>query len=635
VSHVLYPYKEHPGTILVNPYPFETHLGKETVSRLRLKSFLRKALTRARQPEAGLTALFIVILSYLILYPLIEMVLRTFIWTERDIRVFRARGAEVGEATLFFWQEMFAGLNATDLFYAPLLNSLLTGGISAALAIAIGGILGWLVTRTDVPGKAWLKPVLTLPYIVPSFAIALAWESLFKSPRYGGVPGLLQAVTGIEPAGWVSHGPFPITVTLAIHYSPFAFLLACAAFASVNGEMEESAKLLGASRYTILRRITLPVIAPALLAAFILAFAKTIGTFSMPYLLGAPVQYHTISTRLYASLARGFDSLAYVMALVLIVITGVVLIISQRLLGPNAKRYQTIGGKGFRSQLTKLGPWRWPIFAGVVTFALITAIFPLGIVAYQTFMGVSGQYGLDNFTLHYWIGESNPKFASGEPGLIHNSRILGATWNTLRLSIFASLAVAAVGLLIGYITVRNRGRWSARVLDQISFVPFLFPGLALAAMYLSLFAVPRGPIPALYGTFALLVLICVVDRLPYGVRMGASAISQIGNELDEAAQLQGATWFQRFRRIILPLAFPGAVSAVMVCFVGLMRELSLFILLITPSTQVLMTLGLQYTSQNLEQFSNAIVLVVAAITVLGEVIIWRVTRTRMTQNSHG
>lgn len=116
--------------------------------------------------------------------------------------------------------------------------------------------------------------------------------------------------------------------------------------------MEGSATLLGASRFTLLRRITLPVIAPALLAAFILAFAKTIDTFSMPYLLGVPVQYHTIATRLYTSLARGFDSLAYVMALV---ITGAVLIFSQRLLGPNAKRYQAIGGKGFRSHLTKRG----------------------------------------------------------------------------------------------------------------------------------------------------------------------------------------------------------------------------------------------------------------------------------------
>ncbi len=618
---------------VVNPIPLEPAPSRPSAGPWRRTPFLNLALARLRSPDLILAAIFIVVLSYLVLYPLLELIVRSFTWTERDIRVFRVRGAEVGAPTLFFWREMFAGLNSTEWFYAPLWNSLLTGGISAALAIAIGSILAWLVTRTDLPGKVWLRPVLTLPYIVPSFAIALAWEALFKSPRYGGTPGLLQATFGIEPVAWISHGPFPITITLAIHYSPFAFLLASAAFASLDAEMEESAALLGASRYRILRRITLPVIAPALLAAFILSFAKTIGTFSMPYLLGVPVQYHTISTRLFASLARGFDALAYVMALVLIVITAVVLVVSQRLLGPNAKRYQTIGGKGFRSQVTKLGQWRWPVFGAVFMFVLITAIFPLALVAYQTVMGTSGQWGLDNVTLHYWIGGSDPKYASGEPGLIHNPRILGATWNTLKLAVLASLAVAAVGLLIGYITVRNRGRWSARVLDHLSFVPFLFPGLALAAMYLSLFAVPRGPIPALYGTFTLLVLICVVDRLPYGVRMGASAVAQIGTELEEAAQLQGASWFQRFRRIILPLAVPGAVSAVMVCFVGLMRELSLFILLITPSTQVLMTLGLQYTSQNLEQFSNAIVLVVAAITVIGEVIIWRLTR--MTQGGHG
>lgn len=598
-------------------------------------SRLRRAKERVLDPQFVLKAFFLILLSYLILYPLLELIWSTLVWTDRGIRVYRAENAEPGALTGFFWRETFLGLNADRFLYQPLINSLVTGGTAAVLAVLIGCTLAWLVTRTDLPGRHWLKPLLTLPYIVPSFAVALSWETLFKSPRYGGTPGLWEAVFGVEPAAWVTLGPFPIIVTLAIHYSPFAFLLAAGALASVNSEMEESASLLGASRFKVLWRITMPAVAPALLAAAILTFAKAVGTFAMPYLLGVPAQYHTIATRLYSSLALGFEALAYVLALVLIVITGTALFLSTRALGRNMRRFQTIGGKGFRAKPIELGRARWPLFGVVATFTFLTGLFPLGLLAYQTLMKVDGHYGLDNLTLHYWIGTSDPEFADGEPGLIHNPLILDATWNTLQLATMASVTAAVVGLVIGYLIVRNPGKWSSKLLEQLSFMPFLFPGLALAAMYLTLFAVPRGPIPALYGTFILLILICVIDRLPYGVRMGVSSVAQIGTELEEAAELQGASWLKRFRRIILPLAVPGVVSAVMVCFVGLMRELSLFILLITPSTHVLMTLGLQYTEQDLRQLSNAIVLVVAVLTILGELVVWRVGRSRVGRSGTG
>ena len=150
---------------------------------------------------------------------------------------------------------------------------------------------------------------------------------------------------------------------------------------------------------------------------------------------------------------------------------------------------------------------------GLVSFiALIAAVFPIALLGYQTLMLVDGRYGLDNLTLHYWIGESNPDIARGEPGVLHNDVILGATWNTLRLAFLASVLSSIIGLIIGYIVVRNRTNLISKILDQISFLPFLIPGIAFAAMYLGLFAVQRGPIPALYGTFALLVIISLVNR---------------------------------------------------------------------------------------------------------------------------
>ncbi len=186
-----------------------------------------------------------------------------------------------------------------------------------------------------------------------------------------------------------------------------------------------------------------------------------------------------------------------------------------------------------------------------------------------------------------------------------------------------------VGLVIGYIVVRGRGGWVAKLLDQISFAPFLFPAIAFAAMYLSLFAEARGPIPALYGTFTLLVLISVVNRLPYGVRTGAAAVTQIGRELEEAAEIQGASWMRRFREIILPLATSGLVAGMLVSFVGVMRELSLIILLITPSTRVLMTVGFRYAEEDQVQLGNALILLVTVLTLAGQYLVWRLGKGRL------
>ena len=244
-------------------------------------------------------------------------------------------------------------------------------------------------------------------------------------------------------------------------------------------------------------------------------------------------------------------------------------------------------------------------------------------------MLIDGFYGLENLTKHFWVGQSNPDIAFGEPGVLHNKIILGATWNTLKLAFISAIIASVIGLVIAYITVRRAHNPLARALDQIAFIPFLFPTIAFGAMYLTLFAEPVGPIPALYGTFTLLVIISVVSRLPYSVKTGVTAVTQIGQELEEAAELAGASWMVRFRRIIMPLSSSGVLSGMMVSFVGVMRELSLIVLLITPSTRVLMTVGFGYAEEGLTQLSNALVLIVAVLTIIGELLLMWIGKGKM------
>jgi iron(III) transport system permease protein len=595
-----------------------------------LQRLSRRIFRWVTTPQVILSLLILIILAYLIVVPLVNLTLTTLTWGEGDIRI--SPDAVPGEFTLAHWQRIILGNQADRLLFEPLGHTLLVGVVASGLAMALGGMLAWLVTRTDLPGREWLRTLLIIPYLLPSFALALAWTTLFKSPAVGGRPGVYEAVIGRSPPEWLSFGPVPISIVLAVHYFPFALLVISGALSTLDAQLEEGAELLGASRWTILRRITFPLVTPAFLSALALTFGRTVGNFATPALLGLPTRYYLLSTMIFSNIIMGLESNGFILALILTILASLTVYLNTRVLGA-AARFVTIGGKGFKANPVKLNKWRWPIFILMVLFVLMWILLPLGLLSYQTIMAFDGVYSLENFTLHYWIGQSDPKFAHGEPGVFRNDGILGSIWNSVRLAVMGAALGAIFGVIIGYIVVRSRNRKLANLIDQVSYLPFLVPGIAFGAMYLSQFAVQRGPVPALYGTFWLLVLAVMVKNLPYTTRTGSSAVVQIGRELEEAAELQGASWPMRFRRIVLPLASSGVISGMMITFITIMRELALIIILITPTTRVLMSMSYRYTEEGQVQLSNALVMVVITLTMLGELVVWRLGRGRFVAQS--
>ena len=591
------------------------------------------AKRQLRSPEFIISIILIIVLSYLVLVPLFNLAWRTFSWGPGDQRISSA--AVPGQFTIAHWDRVLFGRVSNKMVWQPLANTMVTGTIAAAAALLLGGTFAWLVVRSNIPGRRIMRTMLTLPYLIPAFAISLAWETMFKSPMAGGRPGLFHVLFGAPPPTWLSYGPVPIIIAMTIHFYPFAFILVSGALSSVDSQLEESAELQGAPRWTIMRRITFPMVLPAFLSAMVLTFGRTIGGFAIPYFLGGPVHYWTLSTMLFRNFALGLDVNGYVIAILLIVLASVLVYFNARMLGGSTRKFEIIGGKGFKASLASLGKWRWPIFAIVSAFILVAGVSPIALLGYQSVMLIDGQYGLSNLTLHYWTGPSNPAIAFGSPGLFRNPVVLGGAWNSIRFAVTASFIAALVGLIIGYIVVRRRRSWLSKLLNQLSFLPYLFPGIAFGAMYLSMFAVRHGPIPALYGTFTLIVLVAVIKRLPYTTRTGASAITQISQELEEAATLQGASWLKRLQRIVIPLATSGIVSGMMVTFVGLMRTLAPIILLITPSTRVLMTVAYRYAEDDITQLSNALVLLVTFITIIGELVVWRLGRGRLSRMREG
>jgi iron(III) transport system permease protein len=238
-------------------------------------------------------------------------------------------------------------------------------------------------------------------------------------------------------------------------------------------------------------------------------------------------------------------------------------------------------------------------------------------------MKSSGEYSLSNLTLQHWIGMSDPNFNDGLPGIFRNPQVYKAAWNSIRLAVVASLLTAILGVILGYSIVKGKNTWLAKVIEQVAFIPYVIPGIAFGAIYISMFARPVGPIPALYGTFALLVLVSVAKNLPFSSRTGVSSMLQVSRELEEAASIAGANAWRRFYRVIFPLTSGGFISGFLLTFISTMRELSLIILLVTPATQVLSSLTMRYTENGSEQQADAVVILLIALIMIGNLLVGR------------
>ncbi len=590
----------------------------------RIKNYFQNA-------QNLISVLAIAVLIYLVLFPLWEILTTTFQLQFRDALKL---GLPEGSFTFRYWIATFASKVSKAMFYKPLMNSMMISLCVSFFGILIGGILAWLVSRTDLPMKKFFSFILVVAYMVPSWSKALAWEVVFKNDRIGGYPGMFQSVFGISPPNWISYGFVPIVVTLSLHYFVFSFLLISSALASIGGDLEEMAEITGAKRTTILRRITFPLVLPAILSSFILTFSKALGSFGAPAFLGMKVNYYTLSTMIYSNIRNRLTTQAFTLGLVLLVVASFTVYLNQKAIGKR-KSFTTIGGKSTRTNLIKLKKLKPLITAAVLLFVILGVMMPLLVLVLQSVMLEPGVYSIDNMTLHFWIGKGNPAIAEGEAGIFHNPRIWSALGNTLKLVGVVSLIATVVGLLLGYIISRGRKKLSGRFIEQISFTPMLIPSIALSTIYLSMFSKPQLFMPVLYGTFALLVLISIVKYLPFAVRSGTSSMMQINTELEEAGKIEGASWLRIFRRLILPLAKGGVFSAFLLIFISGMKELALIMLLVTPKTATLTTLTYSYTESGFEQFSNAITTLIIFIIILVNYIARKVSKADISKGMGG
>ena len=283
-----------------------------------------------------------------------------------------------------------------------------------------------------------------------------------------------------------------------------------------------------------------------------------------------------------------------------------------------------LGGKGGQREPARLSiRTRIPATAIAWGVFLIAALGPFLVMLQSTLLREPGVFRLSNFSFDYWTG-----FA-GQPGVFTSPEILSALYNSVTIAGTAAVICGILGLTIGYTVVRLQGGWLASFLRQVSFLPYLMPGMAFAAAFLTLFAVPRGPVPALYGSISLLVLVMVVTYLPYASRSGISAMTQVGREPEEAAMVLGSGFFSRIFRIIGPLQRTALVTAIILPFISGMKELSLVVMLVTPGTEMLTTQSLRFLDYGFTQLANATILIIGVVVMLLVLLLQRITKSNL------
>jgi iron(III) transport system permease protein len=505
------------------------------------------------------------------------------------------------------WTSAFS----TASVWQAIANTFLLVLMRVPLALLLGSVLAWLVIRTNVHTRRTIEFLIWTAFFLPTLPMAMAW-ALLLDPKSGWINRILQPLFGLQ------HGPFNIYsytgitwVHLVTTTVPAIVLLLGPAFRGLNPVLEESARMSGASMLESFRRVVLPLLAPALTMAGIIALIRSLEGFEVELFLGVPAGIRVFSTKIQELVV--YEPPRYAPAMALSVPFVILLIVLalwyQRVI--RGRSYATLTGKLAAAPAIDLGRWRWPatIFCG--GFAGLAVVVPTVTLVVGSFMeifGVTNANGGFGFTTSHWNT------------VLHDPVFLSSFTTTLLLGISTAIAGVIVFSLIAYVILRTKAA-GRPILDVAAWLPWSIPGILLS---LSLLWIYLGfPIlNVLYGSVAGLVVAMLFKEMPGGVNLMKNGIMRIGLELEEAAFTSGAGWWELYRRVLLPLLSPTAVTVALFVFVGCVKDISTMILLATPTTRPLSLLVLDYaTNGSIE--NGAVVGVISAAMAIGVAIIGR------------
>jgi iron(III) transport system permease protein len=455
---------------------------------------------------------------------------------------------------------------------------------STVFGITLAAILAWLVERTDIPGKIWIYAGVPMTLVLPGRLQAMAWV-LLLSPRIGFINQFLIETLGlpIDPINIYSLGG--MVFVEGFRLVPTAFLMMVPLLRSMDPALEEAAAMSGANPRTTMRKVTLKLMLPGLVAVVIYQFITAFEVFEVPGILGMPADIYVFSTKIYAlhrsvSVEPAYGE-ANALSMIYLLVAVVATYLYSRVIA-RQERFSIVTGKGYRPRLMDLGRWKWPSIALVWIFLGATMVLPFLVFLYVSFLPWLQQPSFEAFsmmTTEYYLEAFKDEFI----GL--------SVWNTFVMTVVTSTAVVALSFLISLVVVRSRF-WGRKLLDQMAFMPHAIPGIVMAVAFLWVFInVDEYVGLPLYGTIWSVTIAFTVGYIAYGTRAMNAAILQIHKDLEEAAYVSGAVQWRTMWRVFYPLMLPTFVGVWVWVMLHAVRAASLPLILTEgPENQVLAVL---------------------------------------------
>ena len=513
-----------------------------------------------------------VVLAFLVLYPVAMLLLGALTNTNPVVDGFGVFDLSLGN--------FIAVLGNPNVHFA-LANSLIACAGGTALAVAIGLAFSWIVVRTNTPWKGFIGAASMIPLFVPPLVAGVAW-SILGSPKSGLVNTMLKWA-GVD---WRInlYSMAGLILVFGMYYAPYVYMFTASALRNMDPSLEEAAEISGVGPVRTLFTITFPLIAPAIISGGLLSFIVMLGIYGIPAVLGAPANIPVLTTYIFklTNWSPPLYSTAAAVAIILMVVTGVLVALQQRVL--SGKSFTTVAGKAFRPRSLDLGPWRWLTLALALIYLLVVVVLPLlalVVAAFRRFLFIPNAASLFDMR-HY----SLVHFES----IFDNPLTMRSIWNTMEVGFITAVLGGVLAFAIGY-TVHRGSAPGRRGLDLIATLPVAIPGLVIGVAYLwAWIGLPGG----LYGTIWILALAFVARFIPDTMKALSTSFLQIHRELEEAAWVCGKGLIGTIRTIVLPLARPGIVAATTLLFILAIRELGSSLFLYTSDTTVMAVLLLDY-----------------------------------------
>ena len=549
--------------------------------------------------DQSLFILSLVILLVTVLMPMVMIVYSTFF-----------------QGNVFDWQ-LFPRVVLAPENLSAIVNTVRISFMVTVFGTLLGLFYAWLIGRSDIPMKGVMKALFTIPYMFPPFFGAMAW-SLLLSPRSGYLNKLFMQITGNTTSLLNINSIAGIVFVETCYYFPFVFLQVVSALERMDPTLEESARIAGAGQWYVIRRITMPLVLPAIAAGAMLILISSLSHFGVPAILGFSNNIFTLPTKIYQLISRSagsFQGIREGSALSILLVVVVVAALYLQKLVLKTGHYDIIKGKSMRPMLIKLRGAKIPLLTISLISLFVIVVVPLFMILAVGFLKA---YGLplrwENLTLR------NYQYILGQSKMVRDS-----IFNSLFLSISSGVITMFLGVMIAYVVIKVKPKGKG-LLEILSLLPYSIPGIVLA---IGVILVWSGAfVLNLYNTIWIILIAYIARYVSFAMKSASASLEQVHYSLEEAARSCGATHMESLRDITLPLIRPGMIAGFFLIFLPAMRELTTSVLLYGPFTR---TLGVAIYAINAEGNTvqaSALATVAILIIVLGNLALRFITKER-------